>query len=66
MIAAALTTRRRVGWMQVLAAGVAACALSGGALRAVVAGNPDLSTVGAVFGGVFVQALPFLALGDGL
>jgi uncharacterized protein len=49
--------------MQILVAGLVTCALSAGALRAFVVGNADLSAAGTVFCGVFVQALPFLALG---
>jgi uncharacterized membrane protein YraQ (UPF0718 family) len=37
--------------------------LSAGTLRAFVVGRPDLATAATVFCGVFVQALPFLALG---
>ncbi|WP_167858196.1 permease [Mycobacterium sp. DL99] len=49
--------------MQVLVAGIIALALAGTTLRAFVEGTPDVSTAATVFCGVFVQALPFLALG---
>jgi uncharacterized membrane protein YraQ (UPF0718 family) len=52
-----------MGSMQVLVAGLVVCASAAGALRSFVAGNPDLSTASTVFCAVFVQALPFLALG---
>src|SRR5690606_10426894 len=38
-------------------------ALAGTTLRAFVADTPDVATAATVFCGVFVQALPFLALG---
>lgn len=49
--------------MHLLVLGVAAAALSAGALRAFVAGHADLATAATVFAGIFVQATPFLALG---
>lgn len=49
--------------MQVLVAGIIALALAGTTLRAFVEGTPDVATAATVFCGVFVQALPFLALG---
>jgi len=49
--------------MPVLVAAVVACALLGGTLRAAVYDSDALSTAGTVFSGIFVQALPFLALG---
>jgi uncharacterized membrane protein YraQ (UPF0718 family) len=49
--------------MEVLVAGLVVLALSAGTLRAFVVGRPDLATAATVFCGVFVQALPFLALG---
>lgn len=49
--------------MQVLVIGVLALALAGNALQSFVAGTPDVATAATVFCGVFVQALPFLALG---
>jgi uncharacterized membrane protein YraQ (UPF0718 family) len=63
MTAVAPATRRRLGSLQVLVAGLVGCAVSASALRAFFGRNPDLSTAGTVFCGVFVQALPFLALG---
>ncbi len=49
--------------MEVLIACLLVFAISGVALRAAVAGNLALATAGTVFCGVFVQAVPFLALG---
>ena len=49
--------------MPVLVAVIVALALVGKPLRAWVYDSADLSTAGTVFAGVFVQALPFLALG---
>ncbi|KWX23332.1 membrane protein [Mycolicibacterium wolinskyi] len=49
--------------MQVLVVGIIALALAGSTLRAFVEGTPDVATAATVFCGVFVQALPFLALG---
>jgi len=49
--------------MPVLVAVVVACALLGGTVRAAVYDSAALSTAGTVFSGIFVQALPFLALG---
>jgi uncharacterized protein len=49
--------------MEVLLASLIALALSAGAMSAFVAGNASVSVAATVFCGVFVQALPFLALG---
>lgn len=49
--------------MQVLVAGIIALALAGTTLRGFVENTPDVATAATVFCGVFVQALPFLALG---
>ncbi len=49
--------------MQVLVVGIIALALAGTTLRSFVEGTPDVATAATVFCGVFVQALPFLALG---
>ncbi|MEX3650926.1 permease, partial [Mycolicibacterium porcinum] len=49
--------------MQVLVVGVIALALAGTTLQAFVENTPDVATAATVFCGVFVQALPFLALG---
>lgn len=49
--------------MPVLVATIVACALAGSTLRAAVYDSAALSTAGTVFSGIFVQALPFLALG---
>lgn len=49
--------------MPILVATVVGCALLGGTMRAAVYDSTALSTAGTVFSGIFVQALPFLALG---
>jgi hypothetical protein len=49
--------------MEVLVGILLICAFSATMLRKVVVDNAALSTAGTVFCGVFVQALPFLALG---
>ncbi|MDF3341237.1 permease [Mycolicibacterium septicum] len=49
--------------MQVLVAGIIALALAGTTLRGFVESTPGVATAATVFCGVFVQALPFLALG---
>lgn len=49
--------------LPVLVATVVSCSLAGGTLRTVVYDSAALSTAGTVFSGIFVQALPFLALG---
>jgi uncharacterized membrane protein YraQ (UPF0718 family) len=49
--------------MEVLVGILLACALSTTILRTAVLGSAALSTVGTVFCGVFVQAVPFLVLG---
>jgi uncharacterized membrane protein YraQ (UPF0718 family) len=49
--------------MPVLVAAVVTFALLGSTLRAAVYDSAALSTAGTVFSGIFVQALPFLALG---
>ena len=56
-------TRRRIGSMEILVGGIVALAVFGGALRGFVIGQPDLATAATVFCGIFVQAIPFLALG---
>lgn len=59
-------TIQRPGWLtstHVLLAVLIASALAGRWLRAGVADNVILATAGTVFCGVFVQAVPFLALG---
>lgn len=55
--------RRRFGSMQILVAGMVALAVFGGTLRTFVVGQADLATAATVFSGIFVQAIPFLALG---
>lgn len=55
--------RLRVGSMEVLVALLLACALAATTLRNAVFNSAALSTVGTVFCGVFVQAVPFLVLG---
>lgn len=57
------TSRRRIGSMHILVIAVVGLALVGGTLRTFVAGTPDVATAATVFCGIFVQALPFLALG---
>lgn len=49
--------------MEVLLAGLLAAMLLGGSLQSAVAHNPRWATAATVFCGVFVQAVPFLALG---
>ncbi len=49
--------------MPVLVISIIGFALLGGTLRTAVYDSAALSTAGTVFSGVFVQALPFLALG---
>ncbi|MFV8265827.1 permease [Mycolicibacterium peregrinum] len=49
--------------MQILVVGIIALALAGNTLQTFVEGTPDVATAATVFCGVFVQALPFLALG---
>ena len=49
--------------MEILVGLLLVLALCGGLIRAFVVGTPRLSTAATVFCGVFVQALPFLALG---
>ncbi|MGA5541824.1 permease [Mycobacterium sp. NPDC051198] len=49
--------------MQILVFGIIALALAGNTLQRFVEGTPDVATAATVFCGVFVQALPFLALG---
>jgi uncharacterized membrane protein YraQ (UPF0718 family) len=58
-----MSVRRRFGSMQVLVATIIALALFGGMLRRFVSGTADVATAATVFCGIFVQALPFLALG---
>jgi uncharacterized protein len=49
--------------MEILVAGIVALAVFGSALRGFVIGQQDLATAATVFSGIFVQAIPFLALG---
>ena len=49
--------------MHLLVAVVVGLALAGSFLRSFVAGTPDIATAATVFCGIFVQAIPFLALG---
>ncbi len=49
--------------MRILVVGIVALALLGSTLRSFVNGQPVLSTAATVFCGIFVQAMPFLALG---
>lgn len=57
------STGRRIGSMQILVTAVILMALLGTTLRSFVSGTPDVATAATVFCGIFVQALPFLALG---
>ena len=57
------STTRRLGSMQVFVAVIVGLALAGGTLRSFVRRTPDVATAATVFSGIFVQALPFLALG---
>ena len=49
--------------MELLVGILLACAISATMLRKAVSGSAAFSTAGTVFCGVFVQAIPFLALG---
>jgi uncharacterized protein len=64
-LVAALSFVRRIrfGSMELLVGILLACAVSATMLRREVAGSAAFSTAGTVFCGVFVQAIPFLALG---
>ena len=55
--------RLRLGSMELLVILLLTCAFSATVLRNAVSDNAALSTAGTVFCGVFVQAVPFLALG---
>ncbi|MGB0971519.1 MAG: permease, partial [Mycobacterium sp.] len=57
------STRLRVSSMHVFVATIVGLAFAGGTLRSLVTGTPDVATAATVFCGIFVQALPFLALG---
>ena len=63
MTALSFVRRLRVGSIEVLVCILLACAISATALRKAVSGSAAFSTAGTVFCGVFVQAIPFLALG---
>ncbi|HZC93646.1 MAG TPA: permease, partial [Mycobacterium sp.] len=63
MTVASFIAQRRVGSMELLLGLLVGLALSGGLLHAFVVGHADLSTAATVFCAVFVQAVPFLALG---
>lgn len=49
--------------MQILVVAIIGLALIGTTAREFVSGNADIATAATVFCGIFVQALPFLALG---
>ena len=49
--------------MHVLVIAMVALAVFGSALRGFVVGSADLATAATIFSGIFVQAIPFLALG---
>lgn len=63
MTVAASSSRRWFGSTEILVVALIAMALTASWLRGVVDGNEKLATAGTVFCGVFVQAVPFLALG---
>lgn len=50
--------------MQILVVAMIALAVFGSALREFVIGSADIATAATVFCGIFVQAIPFLALGE--
>jgi uncharacterized membrane protein YraQ (UPF0718 family) len=54
---------RWFGSMQILVIGIVVLAVSGGTVHAFLTGKRELATAATVFCGIFVQALPFLALG---
>ncbi len=54
---------RRIGSMPILVVVILGLALVGTTARDAVAGHPAVATAATVFCGIFVQALPFLALG---
>lgn len=58
-----LASLRRVRSTEVLVLGLCVVAVLAGPLQSAVAGNPALATAATVFCGVFVQAVPFLAVG---
>jgi hypothetical protein len=64
-VVAALSFVRRIrfGSMELLVGILLACAIFATMLRKAVSGSAAFSTAGTVFCGVFVQAIPFLALG---
>ncbi|WP_099023212.1 permease [Mycolicibacterium palauense] len=49
--------------MDVLVVGILVCAMAAAFLRSALTSHPALATAGTVFSAVFIQALPFLALG---
>ena len=63
MAVSAPASRFRPASLHVLTVGLVLFALSAGTLRSFVNGTRDLATAATVFAGVFVQAIPFLALG---
>jgi uncharacterized membrane protein YraQ (UPF0718 family) len=56
-------TRRRIGSMHVLVVGLVAFAVFGSTARGFVDRTPNVATAATIFCGIFVQAIPFLALG---
>lgn len=54
---------RRIESMPILVATIVGLALVGTTARDFISGDPRLATAATVFCGIFVQALPFLALG---
>lgn len=63
MVTAGTHSTSRIGSMQILVIGIIGLALIGTTARDFVSGTPDVATAATVFCGIFVQALPFLALG---
>ena len=63
MTVAASRERRWFGSTEVLVVALILMALAASRLRGIVDANEKLATAGTVFCGVFVQAVPFLALG---
>ena len=58
-----LGARRRIGSVHIFVLIMVALAVFGSALRGFVIRTTDLATAATVFCGIFVQAIPFLALG---
>lgn len=63
VVAAATYSSSRIGSMPILVVVIIGLALTGTTAREFVADNSEIATAATVFCGIFVQALPFLALG---